>query len=136
LARAICQIDWTCIFFIIALGIATGILQKHSAVQRPVYVGDATISYPHRDGNSIEFWVALFVPAIILLGTAAALEFVVFRSRGSGQAWLMLLNIVLALLASLACTGFLTELFKRICGRLRYGALVIAVTVGVAGFSR
>lgn len=118
-ARNICQVDWTCIFFIITLGIATGVVQRASTVQRPIYLQDATISYPHRPADSIAFWLALFIPAVVLLLTAANLEFLVFGKQGSRQAWFMLLNIVLALLASLAVTGFLTELFKRICGRPR-----------------
>lgn len=117
--RNICQVDWTCIFFIITLGIATGVVQRVDPVQRPVYLGDATIAFPHRSSNSIEFWVALFIPALVLLISAAAVEFIIHRKQGQRQAWLMLLNVVLAALAALAVTGFMTELFKRICGRLR-----------------
>lgn len=126
--RNICQVDWTNIFFVIVLGIATGLIQRASAVQRPVYVGDATIAYPHAEDNSIAFWVALFVPALVLLLTAAVLEFAAFRQHGRRQAWMMLLNVILALLASLAVTGFMTELFKRICGRLRW---VVVAAKGV-----
>jgi hypothetical protein len=118
--RGLCQVDWSCVFLIISLGIATAVLQRTAAVQRPIFLGDATIAYSHRDSNSIEFWVALVVPALLLLASAAVLEFLVFKQQqGARQAWLNLLNVVLALLAALAVTGFLTELFKRICGRLR-----------------
>jgi hypothetical protein len=112
-------VDWTNVFFIITLGIATAVIQRVTAVQRPIYLGDATIAFPHRDSNSIAFWLAVVLPALILLFSAIAIEFVVFKRQGSRQAWLMLLNVVLALLGALAVNGFLTELFKRICGRLR-----------------
>jgi hypothetical protein len=117
--RDCCQVDWTNVFFIITLGIATALIQRVTAVQRPIYLGDATIAFPHRDNNSIAFWLAVVLPALILLFSAIAVEFVVFKRQGSRQAWLMLLNVVLALLGALAVNGFLTELFKRVCGRLR-----------------
>jgi hypothetical protein len=117
--QGLCQIDWTCVFIIIVLGIATGSVQKAPTVQRPIYIGDATIAYPHFLKNSVPFWVAVVVPAVILLLSALVLEFLVLRRQGRGQAWMTLLNVVLAMLAALAATGFLTELFKRICGRLR-----------------
>lgn len=118
--RGICEVDWSCVFLIISLGIATGVLQKAAAVPRPIFLGDATIAYPHRASNSIEFWVALVVPALVLLASAAVLEFLAFKQQqGWRQAWLNLLNVALAMLAALAVAGFLTELFKRICGRLR-----------------
>lgn len=118
--RGICQIDWSCVFLIISLGIATALLQKTAAVQRPIFLGDATIAYPHREDSSIPFWVALVVPALMLLASAAVLEFLALKQQqGRRQAWLNLLNVALAMLAALAVAGFLTELFKRICGRLR-----------------
>lgn len=119
--RDLLMVDWSSVFMIISLGIATAVLQNTAAVQRPIFLGDATIAYPHRDSNSVAFWVALFVPALLLLASAAVLEFLqVFKQQqGRRQAWLNLLNVVLAMMAALAVTGFLTELFKRICGRLR-----------------
>lgn len=79
------------------------------------------------------FWVALFVPAVLLLSLAVALEFLLFGSQDTRQAWLMLLNIMLAVLAALAVTGFMTELFKRICGRLRCGCCDGAATCMCGG---
>jgi len=116
--RNISQVDWTCIFFIISLGIGTYAIQRTPAVQRPFQLDDATISFPHQP-DSVAFWVAPVLPAVILLISAVVLEFLVFRQQGGRQAGMMLLNIILAFLACLAVTGFLTELFKRICGRLR-----------------
>lgn len=118
--RDCCIVDWTCIFFIVGFGIAIACLQKTPAIQRPVFLSDATIAYPHAAKNSVAFWVAIVVPVLLLAFTAAVLEFgVLGRQQGTRQACLMLLNILLALLGSLAVTGFMTELFKRICGRLR-----------------
>lgn len=117
--RSLCQVDWTCLFFIIALGIATGIVkQTLRPAERPVYLGDATIAFSHKP-NSVQTWQAALVPAVLLLASAVVIEFVLHRRQGARQAWLMLVNTVLAMLAALAVTLFLTELFKRICGRLR-----------------
>jgi len=116
--RNVCLVDWTCIFFIITLGIATAMIQKTPAVQRPFQLDDATIAFPLQK-NSVEFWVALVIPALILVVSTVIVEFHVFRKQGKRQAGMLLLNIILAFLACLAVTGFMTELFKRICGRLR-----------------
>lgn len=124
--RTLCEVvDWTAVFLIIVLGIGTGIVGKRTPVFRPIYVGDATIAYPHYDTNSVAFWVAIVVPAVVLLVAAAVLEFWTFRFRQSRQqAAVLYVNIVLTMLAALAVTGFLTELFKRICGRLRWAVCV------------
>jgi hypothetical protein len=133
LARTLCELDWTCVFVIIVLGISTAAVNRRAPVRRPIYVWDAATAYPHQP-NSVPFWVAIAAPAAVLLAYSSAVELWALRSH---QTWrrgaLQLANVLLALLAALAATGFLTELFKRICGRLRCAPLSWRLMAGGSG---
>lgn len=122
---AVKQLDLASVVIIIVFGAVTAAVQDIQAVQRPVLLYDATISYQYMADHDFPFWLALLVPFIVLFITAVAIEYV-FVAQNKRRASVMLVNIILAALAALAVVGFLTELFKRICGRLRW---VTAVSI-------
>lgn len=112
------ELDLTCLAIIVTFGVATGVVGHFQPVQRPVFVYDATISYKFVGDHEFPFWLAVVVPALALLATAAVLEYACLKP-GWKRATAAFTNVVLAAVAAIAVVGFLTELFKRICGRLR-----------------
>lgn len=109
-----------CLAIIIIFGITVaGIDKSLPIVQRPVFASDATIAYKFVGDKELHFATALVVPALVLLATAAAMEFLVLRQQGWQKAAANFINIIFSVLATIAVVGFLTELFKRMCGRLR-----------------
>lgn len=112
------QLDLTYIVIIIIFGVAVSVVEHHDPVQRPVFTYDATISYKFMGDHEVPFWVALVVPFLVLVATAAVVEFL-YISQGWRRATIAFVNVILAALAAVAVVGFLTELFKRLCGRIR-----------------
>lgn len=111
------QQDWALLLYIILCGIGIAIMQGKDPIQRDVFINDATISYPHKD-NTIDEWLAPFVPAVVFIGSLFLVECYLFR-RGHVDTIAAMLRFFMSCLAALAFVGFLTELFKLICGRLR-----------------
>lgn len=101
------------------MGLGVALVDKSPPAQRPVFLLDASISH-HKDPDTMAFWLALLVPFLVLAATAAALELgPLRRGQGWAAAAVSVVNCLLNCLAALGVTGFLTELFKRHCGRLR-----------------
>jgi hypothetical protein len=95
---------------------------------RPVFEPDAMIGYKHVGDHDMPFVVALVVPFVVLVVTVLTVECLWVK-----QCWqrrtITLINILLTFLAAVAVVGFMTELFKRLAGRLRW---VLQRTVSVS----
>ncbi|WIA36678.1 hypothetical protein OEZ86_007960 [Tetradesmus obliquus] len=85
---------------------------------RPVFQPDATIAYPTVGDHDMPFVVALLVPFVVLVLTALAVECLWFK-HGCQRRTITLINLLLTFMAAVAVVGFMTELFKRLAGRLR-----------------
>ncbi|WIA16493.1 hypothetical protein OEZ85_013173 [Tetradesmus obliquus] len=85
---------------------------------RPVFQPDATIGYPTVGDHDMPFVVALLVPFVVLVLTALAVECLWFH-HGCQRRTITLINLLLTFMAAVAVVGFMTELFKRLAGRLR-----------------
>lgn len=115
--RIASELDWALFVVVVVLAIATACTDRLRPVQRPFLLTDATISYPYAQ-HDMHFAVALLVPFVLLLATMAAFEFVVFKQRWP-RAASHFINGIVTQLGALAVVGFMTELFKTVCGRLR-----------------
>ncbi|KAF6261425.1 phosphatidic acid phosphatase type 2/haloperoxidase [Scenedesmus sp. NREL 46B-D3] len=120
---AVCSIlgsvDWGCLVITIVLGVATaGISARMSPALRPVFQPDATIGYRHVGEHDMPFAVALLVPFVVLVATVLAVECLCIQQNWQRRT-VVLLNILLTFMAAVAVVGFMTELFKRLAGRLR-----------------
>eukprot|EP00775_Hariotina_reticulata_P012446 gene12446-12583_t len=69
--------------------------------------------------HDMPFWVALLVPFLVLLAAASAIEFWLVGSKSRPARVATFINVILGFMAAIAVVGFMTELFKRICGRSR-----------------
>eukprot|EP00882_Tetradesmus_deserticola_P025112 GHRQ01027561.1.p3 GENE.GHRQ01027561.1~~GHRQ01027561.1.p3 ORF type:complete len:139 (-),score=53.65 GHRQ01027561.1:744-1160(-) len=113
------SVDWGCLVIVIVLGIATAGIDKYIApTLRPVFQPDATIGYRHVGEHDMPFFVALLVPFVVLAATVMAVECLVMKQRWQRRT-VMVVNILLTFMAAVAVVGFMTELFKRLAGRLR-----------------
>lgn len=118
--RFFTSIDWGCLVIVIVLGIATaGVSTTMSPRMRPVFQPDATIAYPTVGDHDMPFVVALLVPFVVLVLTALAVECLWFK-HGCQRRTITLINLLLTFMAAVAVVGFMTELFKRLAGRLRW----------------
>lgn len=118
---AIASLDWSALLLIVVLCIGTAALQGVAPVQRPLVVGDAAVVYPRAKG--MPFVVALLVPAALSF-FCAILPLELLAARALGAPWARpaaarIADACLSGWAALMTTGFLTELLKRLCGRLR-----------------
>jgi cell division protein FtsW (lipid II flippase) len=118
--RILSSIDWGCLLIVVVLGIATaGINKNMSPAMRPVFQPDATIAYQTVGDHDMPFVVALLVPFVVLVVTALAVECLCVK-QGWQRRTATLVNILLTFMAAVAVVGFMTELFKRLAGRLRW----------------
>ncbi|KAF8065539.1 Pyroxd2 [Scenedesmus sp. PABB004] len=118
-AAVAARLDWSCAALIVVLGIATKAVGHRAPAARPVFASDPSIALPFTK-HDMPFWVALLVPFVVLVVAAAALEFGARRrQQGVARAAVVLVNLLLTTLAALVVVGFMTELLKRLGGRLR-----------------
>jgi len=113
-------IDFTAILIIVALGIAVAGIQKQQPVQRPVFLQDASIAFKYMGHHAMPFWIALLVPFLVLLAAAVAIEFWLVNCKRRPARVATFINVLLGFMAAIAVVGFMTELFKRMCGRSRW----------------
>jgi hypothetical protein len=116
--RILGSLDWGCLLIIIALGVTTAKIQHMAPTMRPVFQPDATIGHKHLD-HDMPFVTALLVPVAVLVATVLAVE-CLFVKQSWQRRTVTLINILLTFMAAMAVVGFLTELFKRLAGRLRW----------------
>jgi hypothetical protein len=113
------SVDWGCLLVVIALGVTTAKIQHMAPTLRPVLQPDATIGYNYVGNHEMPFVVALLVPFVVLVVTVLAVE-CFFVKQSWQRRTVTLVNILLTFLAAVAVVGFMTELFKRLAGRLRW----------------
>jgi hypothetical protein len=116
--RLLGSLDWGCLLIIIALGVTTAKIQHMAPAMRPVFQPDATIGYRHVGDHDMPFVVALLVPFAVLVATVLVVE-CLFVKQSWQRRTATLINVLLTFMAAIAVVGFLTELFKRLAGRLR-----------------
>ncbi|KIZ05403.1 hypothetical protein MNEG_2554 [Monoraphidium neglectum] len=111
------QQDWALLILIFVCAVGIGICEFKAPVQRPVFLYDATISYANKPNTIEDYWAPL-IPAIVFVFSLALVECYLFRKSKVATA-AAFLRFFMAGWAALMVVGFLTELFKIICGRLR-----------------
>lgn len=111
------QQDWSLMLLIVLCGIGICVLETKNPVQRPIFVFDSTISFEHKP-NTIDDFLAPLIPAIVFIMSLVLVECYLFR-RGKVATTAACVRFFMACWAALMVVGFLTELFKLICGRIR-----------------
>lgn len=111
------QQDWALLILIIVCGVGITVTEHMDPVQRPIFIYDATIAYENKP-NTVENVLAPLIPAIVFIGSLVLVECYLFRRDKIATA-ATFVRFFMACWAALTVTGFMTELFKLICGRLR-----------------
>lgn len=111
------QQDWALWILVVVCIAGIGVMEFMDPVQRPVFIYDATIAYENKP-NTIDDFLAPLIPAIVFIGSLVLVECYLFRKTKTATA-AAVLRFFFSCFAALTVVGFLTELFKLICGRLR-----------------